>query len=185
MKLQAQHIFIRRMELEDADQSLALRIGNREFMRPFEPIQAETQFTLEGQIETMQKVIQLWEKGCGYGFGIFLSDTNELIGRVNLSNVVRGAWDSCTMGYFMDQRMNGHGYTTEAVRLAMLFAFEEAGLHRIQAAVMPRNSGSIRVVQKAGFLFEGLAEYYLKINGIWEHHNIYSSTREYWPNAPH
>lgn len=69
---------------------------------------------------------------------------------------------------------------TEAVTLAVRYCFNDAGLHRVQAAVMPRNAASIRVLEKAGFRYEGFSEYYLKINGNWEHHNIYSLTREYW-----
>lgn len=79
--------------------------------------------------------------------------------------------------------MNGRGYMTDAVRLAVAFAFEHANLHRVQAAVMPRNIGLIRVLGKVGFRYEGFAEYYLKINGVWEHHNIYSITREFWPGV--
>lgn len=65
--------------------------------------------------------------------------------------------------------------------MAVTFAFDEVNLHRVQAAVMPKNVGSIRVLEKAEFQYEGYAEYYLKINGVWEHHNIYSITRENCP----
>jgi ribosomal-protein-alanine N-acetyltransferase len=66
---------------------------------------------------------------------------------------------------------------TEAVHLAVQFTFGNALLHRVQGAVMPRNLGSNRVLEKVGFRYEGFSEYYLKINGKWEHHNIYSITR--------
>jgi len=94
---------------------------------------------------------------------------------------VRAAWQNCTIGYFVDQSRNGRGYATEAVGLASGFAFGEGGLHRVQAAVMPRNAASIRVVEKNGYRFEGLARRYLQINGLWEDHNIYAMTAEEWP----
>jgi ribosomal-protein-alanine N-acetyltransferase len=183
MQLCSGSIYIRRLEGDDAEALLDLRLRNREFFQPFEPQYPESHFTLEGQREGIEQVIQNWENGTGYGFGIFLRETDQLLGRVNLSNVVRHAWESCTIGYFLDQSFNGKGYTTQAVRLAVQFAFEHAGLHRVQGAVMPRNLASIRVLEKAGFRYEGYAEYYLKINGKWEHHNIYSIIKEYWKES--
>jgi [ribosomal protein S5]-alanine N-acetyltransferase len=100
---------------------------------------------------------------------------------VALSNIVRGAWQNCTVGYYVDQTRNGRGYATEALGLATGFALTQAGLHRVQAGVMPRNAASIRVVEKNGFRFEGLARHYLQINGVWEDHNIYALTAENWP----
>lgn len=121
------------------------------------------------------------EAGLAYAFGIFEAGTGALAGRVSLSNIVRGAWDNCTVGYYVDRERNGRGYATEALRLATGFALSDAGLHRVQAGVMPRNTASIRVVEKNGFRFEGLARHYLQINGVWEDHNIYAMTAEDWP----
>ncbi|MBW7455397.1 GNAT family N-acetyltransferase [Paenibacillus sepulcri] len=180
MQLSSKQIFIRRLQMEDMNSLLDLRVRNRQFFQPFEPIIADSHYSPEGQRELLEKVHQSWENGSGYGFGIFLNDNSRLVGRVNLSNVVLGAWESCTIGYFLDEAFNGRGLTTEAVYLAVQFAFGHAALHRVQGAVMPRNVGSIRVLEKAGFRYEGFSEYYLKINGKWEHHNIYSITRELW-----
>lgn len=173
-------IYIRRLEFSDAQDLLALRVQNRDFVKPWEPILPDQHFTLQGQQEVISKLNVGWNERTTYGFGIFLSSGDELIGRVTLSNVVYGAFESCTIGYFMDEQQGGRGYMTAAVQQAAEFAFAEAGLHRIQAAVIPRNQKSVRVVEKAGFRYEGLAKYYLRINGTWEDHNIYSLTREYW-----
>lgn len=185
MRLQSRGIYLRPLKLDDARDLLALRVRNRAFLQPWEPAQSNDHFTLAWQTEVIEQAIANWESGAGYAFGIFHADTDDLIGRVNLSNVVRGAWESCTIGYFVDQSYTGRGYMTEAVRLAVRFAFEEAKLHRVQAEVMPRNQASIRVLEKVGFHYEGYAEYYLKINGVWEHHNIYSITREHWRETTH
>lgn len=111
-------------------------------------------------------------------FGIFLTKTDQLIGRINLSNIVRGAWQNCTIGYFLNQKLQGRGYMTEAVKPAVRLAFDEAHLHCVQAAIMPRNIASARVVAKAEFRYEGLSKHYLKINEILEDHRIYALTRE-------
>jgi ribosomal-protein-alanine N-acetyltransferase len=113
-------------------------------------------------------------------FGIFDNDDDALIGRLSLSNVVRGGWHNATVGYFVDEANNGRGVATEALKLAVDFGFQTASLHRIQAGVMPHNVASIRVVEKAGFRYEGLALRYLCINGVWEDHNIYAVTAEEW-----
>lgn len=173
-------IFIRPLQLLDADSLLQLRLRNRRFLEPSEPIQKESHFTLQAQKEILRHVEDSWRADLAYGFGVFLQETHSLIGRVNLSNVVRGAWQNCTIGYFLDQAFNGRGYMTQAVKLACQFAFEQAELHRVQAAVMPRNLPSIRVVEKAGFNYEGYAKYYLNINGKWEDHKLYSVTKEDW-----
>lgn len=173
-------VTIRRLRPEDAKALLQLRLRNREFVRPWEPLRPETQFREDWQRRSLLDLQEKWDAGREYGFGVFAHSSDELIGRVTLSNVARGAWQSCTLGYFLDERHNGRGLMTEAARLAVAFAFEEAGLHRVQAGVMPRNRGSVRVLEKVGFRYEGLAEYYVQINGVWEDHGIYSITREHY-----
>lgn len=180
MKLSSKQIYLRRLQAGDVKSLLALRLRNRQFLQPFEPLNSDSHYTIEAQEMILERVHLDWENQSGYGFGVFLNANHCLIGRVNLSNVVLGTWESCTIGYYLDEEFNGRGLTTEAVCLAVKFAFEIASLHRVQGAVMPRNIGSNRVLEKVGFRYEGFSEYYLKINGNWEHHNIYSITREYW-----
>lgn len=111
-------------------------------------------------------------------FGIFLR--TELVGWISLSQLFRRAFQNAILGYAVDEAHNGKGYATQAVRGVVRIAFEELGLHRVQAGVMPRNIASIRVLEKAGFRYEGLARNYLQINGVWEDHNIYALTTEGW-----
>jgi ribosomal-protein-alanine N-acetyltransferase len=124
-----------------------------------------------------------WAAGERYAFGVFLPD-GSVVGRVALDNVVRGAWRNATIGYYVDRAHNGRGVATGAVTLACRFGFDNAGLHRIQAGVMPRNAASARVLEKVGFRREGLARRYLFIAGAWEDHDIYALTVEDWPDAP-
>ena len=180
MKLSSERIFIRPMELADAPAQLEVRLRNRDFFQTWEPLRPESHWTLVAQEADIRNAACNWEEDRGYGFGVFLKETGAFIGRVNLANLVRGAWQNATTGYWMDAQHNGKGYATEALKLALQFAFEHAKLHRVQAGVIPRNIGSIRVVEKAGMRFEGLSLRYLKINDVWEDHNIYAITLEDW-----
>ncbi|WP_235828066.1 GNAT family N-acetyltransferase [Brevibacillus migulae] len=160
----------------DAHSLLEVRVRNREFLQPFEPIRPESHFTLEGCQDHIAAAGRDWQEDKAYAYGIFLDD--QLAGRVALANVSRGAWQNATIGYFMDQQHNGKGYMTKAVRLAVTEAFDKLGLHRVQGAVMPRNVASIKVLEKAGFRYEGLSLRYLNIHGVWEDHVIYAITSE-------
>lgn len=121
-----------------------------------------------------------WQLGTGYGFGVFTRDDGALVGEVNLSSVQRGPFQNAYVGYWVDERCAGLGYTPEAVVVVCRFAFEELGLHRLQIAIIPRNRASRRVVEKLALREEGVALRYLEIDGVWEDHVRYGITAEEW-----
>ncbi len=168
---------IRDLRPEDADEMLELRIRNREFFTPFEPVLPLEHFTRRAQLDAIVHGNRAWDDDREFTFGIALP-TGELAGRIRLSVVVRGPWQNANMGYYVSREANGRGICTEAVGLTVGFAFERLGLHRVQAAVMPRNTASIRVLEKNEFRREGLAPRYLRINGEWEDHAIFARTAE-------
>ncbi len=116
--------------------------------------------------------------GTGYGFGIFAEDC--LRGEINVSGVQRGPFQSAYVGYWIDEASAGNGYVPEAVVLLGRYAFEDLGLHRLQIAIIPRNTASRRVAEKLGLRNEGTAVRYLEINGVWEDHVRYAITVEEW-----
>jgi ribosomal-protein-alanine N-acetyltransferase len=116
--------------------------------------------------------------GTGYGFGVFVDE--ELVGEINLSAVQRGPFQSAYVGYWIAEKHAGNGYVPEALVVLARFAFEELRLHRVQIAIIPRNSASRRVVEKLGIREEGVALRYLEINGQWEDHVRYAITAEEW-----
>lgn len=116
--------------------------------------------------------------GTGYGFGVFVG--GRFAGEVNISSIQRGPFQNAYIGYWIDRAHAGHGYTPEAVVLAMRYGFEEMRLHRLQISIIPRNGPSNRVVQKLGLRCEGVAVRYLEINGRWEDHARYAITAEEW-----
>jgi [ribosomal protein S5]-alanine N-acetyltransferase len=122
-----------------------------------------------------------WKRGQTFVLVIALREDDEsVIGRIALGGVLRGAFQNAYLGYWMDQRYQGRGLMTEAVRATTTFAFSAVGLHRVQAAVMPRNGGSLRVLEKAGYRREGIAQRYLCIAGQWEDHVLFAMTVEDW-----
>jgi len=116
--------------------------------------------------------------GVGYGYGVFVDGV--FAGEVNLSSVQRGPFQSAYVGYWIDEKQAGNGYTPEALVAVARLAFDELRLHRVQIAIIPRNTASRRVVEKLGVREEGVAERYLEINGIWEDHVRYAVTAEEW-----
>ena len=116
--------------------------------------------------------------GTAYQFGLFIDQ--QIAGEVNLNNVVRGAMQSGTIGYWIDQRHAGHAYIAEAVAVVIQFGFEQLALHRLEICIVPRNERSKRVMQKLDIRDEGIAQRYLEINGVWEDHIRYGITVEEW-----
>ena len=116
--------------------------------------------------------------GTGYGFGVFVDCA--LVGEMNIAGVTRGPFQSCNIGYWIDQRHAGNGYIPEAVILGLRFAFEELTMHRVEIAIVPRNQRSRRVVEKLALRSEGVAVRFLEINGCWEDHERFAITAEEW-----
>jgi ribosomal-protein-alanine N-acetyltransferase len=116
--------------------------------------------------------------GTGFGFGVFVD--GAFAGEMNLSSVQRGPFQNCYVGYWIDEAHAGKGYTPEALVAVLRFGFEELGLHRLQIAIIPRNTASRRVVEKLDIREEGVAVRYLEINGAWEDHVRYAMTSEDW-----
>jgi [ribosomal protein S5]-alanine N-acetyltransferase len=178
MRIDAGDIYLRLVTPDDAGAMLDLLQRNREFFRPYEPRRPSEQWTVAAQRELLGSSAERNAQELEYGFGLFLRDGDILIGRVNLSNIVRRAFQNAYLGYFLDQSYNGRGFMTTGVSAVVDFALGPGRLHRVQAAVMPENRASIRVVEKAGFRLEGFAPHYLRINGAWRDHNLYAVTTE-------
>jgi ribosomal-protein-alanine N-acetyltransferase len=125
-----------------------------------------------------------WKAGQTYVFLITpREDDRSILGRIALGGLLRGAFQNAYLGYWIDAEHEGRGLMTEAVRAATSFAFGAAALHRVQAAVMPSNAGSQRVLEKAGYRREGLAARYLFIAGVWEDHVLFAMTAEEWADG--
>ena len=166
------------VRVDDATSMRDLLVSNWRHLEPWMPQRDESWFDLEARRADLEHEVAEHTAGTGYHFAAVVHD--RIVGRIDVSNVVRRVWQNATIGYWIAEEHGGKGYATAAVRLASDFAFGRAGLHRLQAAVMPRNGASLRVLEKAGFRREGLAARYLRINGRWEDHILFATTLEEW-----
>jgi ribosomal-protein-alanine N-acetyltransferase len=127
----------------------------------------------------------------GVLFGIFErhGPPGQLHGRISVSGIVRGIWQNGFVGYSISGARAGRGYMTEALKRLILFSFADLQLHRLQASIIPRNVASLRVIEKCRFRYEGRALKYLRINEVWEDHDVYALTADeirpgLWDNPP-
>jgi ribosomal-protein-alanine N-acetyltransferase len=145
------------------------------------PVAGEDATSLTSVSRALLRHRREWKHGQAYALLISPRDNERsVIGRIALGGVLRGAFQNAYLGYWIDAEHQGRGLITEAVQAATAFALSSAGLHRVQAAVMPPNVASQRVLEKSGFRREGLAVRYLCIAGEWEDHVIYALTSEEW-----
>jgi len=178
VKIIGDKIYIRFLEEKDAKSLLDLQQRNRAFFQLHSPTFEDDIHTVETTKKYINSLKKRIEEDKDYTFGVFLNDTEKLIGDVSLFQISRGPLQKCLIGYSLDQKFNGKGYTTQAVILAVKYAFKELKLHRIEAGAMPDNIGSMRVLEKAGFQKEGIERKGVKINGKWEDHQIFALIEE-------
>ncbi|WP_173917191.1 GNAT family N-acetyltransferase [Halobacillus sp. Marseille-Q1614] len=170
--LKGKKVYIRPLEVEDSKDMAVFQRDNRAFFEKFSMERGDEFYSEDTQRSRIKDFHEEMLKDDGYYFGIFKQEDDQLAGTINLFQVLRGSLQGAFVGYFIDQKHNGHGFATEAVELIVEYAFKELQLHRIEAGVMPRNIASIRVLEKAGFHKEGIARKNVKINGKWEDHQM-------------
>lgn len=155
---------IRPLHEDDAPALLALRLANRTFMAPFDPIRPESYYTLERQAEIARNED---------GHACAILDGGELAGTITLSNVSGGAFRSANVGYWVDSARNGRGLASQALAEVFEHAVGSIGLHRLEAGTLVDNHASQRVLEKNRFELIGLARSYLHINGAWRDHLLF------------
>jgi ribosomal-protein-alanine N-acetyltransferase len=179
--LTTHRLALRPLAVGNAPELLELLRANRAFLKPWSPRMEESYYTLEAIEQDIEGKRQQWQDDCGYGFGVFERAEARLIGRINISQVVRGSFQNCFLGYWLDEAHNGCGLMSEAVAAMVAYAFDQLGLHRIEATTLLHNYGSQRVLEKAGFQRIGLARNYLRIDDRWQDHHIFALTVEQRP----
>lgn len=155
-----------------------LRARSRDHLTPWEPVWQRDELSRSAFRRRVRHYQREARDDLGYAFLIFADPGDELLGGLTLSNVRRGVTQSAVVGYWLGQPFIGNGCMSEAVRTAAGFAFDDLGLHRLEAATMPTNKASIRVLERNGFRPEGLARRLLKINGVWEDHLLHGLLAE-------
>ncbi|MBF4617552.1 GNAT family N-acetyltransferase [Clavibacter sp. VKM Ac-2873] len=163
---------IRLLTPDDAPALSALRLRSRAHLAPWEPIRQPDHDTPAGQRADVEAALAQHALGQGLPLAI-LDDEGSVAGRLNLNGIVRGAFESCSAGYWLAADRTGRGLATEAVRAAVALAFGDLGLHRVEAGTLLGNRASQAVLARAGFTRYGLAPRYLRIAGEWQDHVLF------------
>lgn len=168
------NLYLRAPQASDHAAWAVLRMESREFLTPWEPTWNEDDLTRASFRLRAKRAAREISTDEAYSLFIFETGTETLIGGLTLGLIRRGVAQACTLGYWMGHRYAGRGHMTEAVRGAVRFAFSDLALHRVEAACLPNNEPSRRLLERVGFQHEGLARAYLKINGNWADHLLYA-----------
>jgi len=163
---------------DDAPVLAELVRANREFLAPWEPRRGEEYFTEAGQRASIGASLAEQQYGRGLPW-VIIDPDGAVVGRINLNNIVRGAAQSASLGYWLAEAATGRGIATGAVRDIARFAFAELGLDPVQADTLVHNGASQRVLERNGFVRIGLAPRYLRIAGRWQDcilHQLLSDT---------
>ena len=176
--LKTERLYLKVLGEESVTQVAEYYRKNRDFFKKWESSKRDDFFS-----ESYQKMLLKLEKedignGNRMKLWIFTRENNKIIGFLNFGNIIRGAFDSCFLGYKLDKSETGKGYMLEALKEGMAFYFDVMKLHRIEVNLMPQNIMGIKTAERAGFTKEGISEKYLKINGVWEDHLHYVMLRE-------
>lgn len=171
--IRTQNLVLRAPLAGDYPAWAALRMESREFLTPWEPVWSEDDLTRTSFRLRVKRATREIASDEAYSLFIFEARSEALLGGLTLGLVRRGVAQACTLGYWMGQRHAGKGHMTEAVRGALNFAFSDLALHRVEAACLPHNEPSRRLLERVGFQREGEARGYLRINGVWADHLLY------------
>lgn len=175
--IETERLTIRLPEMADVPEIIRYYSENRDHLQPFSPIFASD--FVDEAIWIEQVKVRAREFAAGESFRAFLyshESPKRIVGNLNLTQVHRGPFQGCVLGYNLALEEQGKGYMTEAVAGAVAFAFGTWKLHRVAANYMPRNTKSGAVLERCGFQVEGHAPAYLLINGKWEDHVLTAIT---------
>ncbi len=171
-------VYLRRPRFGDFAEWSRLRARSRSFLTPWEPTWASDELTRSGFRRRLRRYADDIRIGLCAPFFVFRSDDDVLVGGCNLNNIRRGVAQSAAIGYWIGEPYKRNGHIRAAVKTVTRYAFEEAGLHRLEAACIPSNQASRALLSGLGFREEGVARSYLKINGVWRDHVIYALLRD-------
>jgi len=167
-------VVLRTPQMDDFEEWAALRDTSRDFLTPWEPTWPADDLTRAAFRRRIKRYAEDLRSDQGYAFLIARNSDGALVGGLTLANIRRGVAQAGSLGYWTGLPFVRQGYMTAAVRAVIPFAFGSLRLHRLEAACIPSNSGSIKLLEKTGFVREGYAREYLCINGTWQDHLLYA-----------
>jgi ribosomal-protein-alanine N-acetyltransferase len=172
--IETDRLLLRTPQMSDYPAWAELRAASRDFLMPWEPLWAPDELSRASYRRRVRHYLRDLREDVGYALFIYDRASTALVGGLTLCNVRRGVTQSCTLGYWVGAHYANQGYMTAAVRAVVPFVFDTLELHRLEAACLPSNTASIRLLERTGFQREGLARRYLRINGVWQDHLLYA-----------
>ena len=166
---------LRPLERKDLPALARLTRANLAFLAPTSPLRSEEHFTDEGQERALLERLEAAENGTALPM-VIVDRAGDIVGTLNVNSIIRGAFQSASIGYWVSRERNGEGFASAAVAAAKQVASTQLGLHRLQAETLVGNEASQRVLTKNGFVRYGLARDYLKIAGRWQDHVLFQVT---------
>jgi ribosomal-protein-alanine N-acetyltransferase len=163
---------------DDYAEWAALRETSRAFLVPWEPSWPADDLTRGAFRRRLKRYAEDLRNDLAYAFLIFRSEDNALVGGLTLANIRRGVAQAGSIGYWTGAPFVRKGYMTAAMRALVPFCFGTLRLHRLEAACIPGNTASVRLLEKTGFQREGYARSYLCINGVWQDHLLYARLKD-------
>ena len=174
LELQGLHVSLRAPAMSDYSAWAELRALSRAELEPFEPSWTKDELSRSSFRHRLKHYNREIAQDAGYAFFAFDASGDHLLGAITLSNIRRGVAQAASVGYWMGTPHSGQGRMTQALRLLAPFAFRTLHLHRLEAGCVPSNGASMRVLDKSGFQREGVARKYLRINGVWQDHQLFA-----------
>ena len=174
------NVSIRLIRKQDKRRLESLLLGNREWLRPWEATNpfGPNSFDIGAQIRGL---LDQYRQQQGIPFVIEFD--NQVVGQLNVSNILYGSVSSAILGYWIAPEFAGRNITPTAVALAIDYLLSIVGLHRVEIDIRPENKASLRIVEKLGLRYEGLKKGFIHINGDWRDHYVFAVTSEEVPGG--
>jgi ribosomal-protein-alanine N-acetyltransferase len=172
--IETDRVLLRAPQMSDYSAWAELRAASQDFLVPWEPLWAPDELSRASFRRRIRHYMRDMREDVGYALFVCDTRSTSLVGGITLCNVRRGVTQSCTLGYWVGAAHARQGFMTAAVRAVVPFVFDSLELHRLEAACLPENTASMRLLERVGFKREGLARRYLRINGDWRDHVLYA-----------
>jgi ribosomal-protein-alanine N-acetyltransferase len=171
-------VFLRAPQMADYAEWVAVREASRDFLTPWEPTWPADDLTRASFRRRIKRYSEDQRGDLAYPFFVLRKTDGALVGGLTLANIRRGCAQAGSLGYWMGASYARQGHMTGAVSAVLPFAFATLRLHRVEAACIPANIASIRLLEKTGFRREGFARQYLCIDGSWQDHLLYARLKD-------
>ena len=179
LRIEGQGVVLRPPRGSDFEAWRELRTRSRAFLQPWEPTWPADDLSRAAFRRRLMAYARDRDAGIAYPLFVFRAADEALTGGITLSSIRRGVAQMGSVGYWCGRPFARQGLTLAAVRALSEFAFRTLALHRLEAACIPENDASRRLLAQAGFAEEGFARAYLKINGEWRDHVLFGLLSPY------